>query len=68
MDMLNTFFVFNFSATIAALAALFLMRESVAATVAQVTARAKVSGFNLAGATGAATSMVLLASVAVLFR
>jgi len=68
MDMLNTFFVFNFTATIAVLAALFLMRESVAATVAQVTARAKASSFNLAGATGAATSMVLLTSVAVLFR
>ena len=66
MDVLNTFFVFNLTATIAALAGFFLMRENVAATVAN--AKAKVATFNMAGAAGAATSMVLLTSVAALFR
>ena len=66
MDVLNTFFVFNLTATIAVLAGFFLMRENVAATVAN--AKAKVATFNMAGAAGAATSMVLLTSVAALFR
>jgi hypothetical protein len=66
MDLLNTFFVFNFAATIAALVAFFLLRDGLAATAANVKARA--SRFNLAGAAGAATSIVLLTSVAALFR
>jgi hypothetical protein len=66
MDLLNAFFLFNLSATLAVLAGFFLMRENVAATVAN--AKAKISDFNMAGAAGAATSMVLLTSIAVLFR
>jgi hypothetical protein len=66
MDLLNTFFVFNLTATIALLAGFFFTRENNAATVAK--AKATITNFNMAGAAGAATSMVLLTSVAVLFR
>lgn len=66
MDALNTFFVFNISASIAVLFAFFLMRDGVAASVEGL--RARLSNFNVAGIGGAATSMVLLASVASLFR
>ena len=69
MDLLNTFFVFNLTATIALLGGFFFMRENIAATVPN--AKAKATGFNMAGAAGAAgaaTSMLLLTSVAVLFR
>ena len=66
MDILNTFFVFNLTATIAVLVGFFLLRENVAATVANV--QAKIAHFNVAGAAGAATSIALLSSVAVLFR
>ena len=66
MDLLNTFFIFNLTATIALLAGFFFSRENIAATVSN--AKSKVSDFNMAGAAGAATSMMLLTSVAVLFR
>jgi hypothetical protein len=66
MDLLNTFFVFNLTATAAVLLGFFLMRDSVAITAATV--KAKLNNFNVAGAAGVATSMVLLSSVAVLFR
>ena len=66
MDALNTFFVFNISASILVLAGFFLTRDGIAASVEGLKARA--SSFNFAGAGGAATSLVLLASVASLFR
>jgi hypothetical protein len=66
MDLLNTFFVFNLTATAAVLLGFFLMRDGVAVTAATV--KAKLNHFNAAGAAGVATSMVLLSSVAVLFR
>jgi hypothetical protein len=66
MDLLNTFFVFNLTATIAVLVGFFMMRDGIAVVVADV--KAKASGFNVAGAAGAATSMVMLTSVAALFR
>ena len=66
MDLLNTFFVFNLTATIALLVGFFFTRENNAAMVEN--AKAKITGFNMAGAAGAATSMMLLASIAVLFR
>jgi hypothetical protein len=66
MDILNTFLVFNIVATMATLIAFFSMRDTVTDTFGAI--KARFSGFNLAGAAGAATSMVLLASVAQLFR
>lgn len=66
MDALNTFFVFNITATIAVLLGFFMMRDDVAAAVSGVGKR--IASFNFAGAAGAATSMVVLASVATLFR
>jgi len=66
MDVLNTVLVVNLTATIAVLAGFFLIRENVAATVAN--AKAKVATFNMAGAAGAAMSMVWLTSIAALFR
>ena len=66
MDLLNTFLIFNITATIAALAAFFMMRENVA--VAWHNSTAYAGRVNVAGAAGAVTSMVLLSSVAVLFR
>jgi hypothetical protein len=65
MDLLNTFFVFNLSATAAALIAFSFMPEGAAASASNIGKR--FANFNLAGAAGAATSMVLLASVATLF-
>ena len=66
MDALNTFFVFNITASIVVLAGFFMMRDSVATTLAGV--KRGITSFNVAGAAGAATSMVVLASVATLFR
>ena len=66
MDLLNTFFLFNLTATIALLVGFFFTRENIAATVENT--KAKITDFNMAGAAGAATSMMLLASIAVLFR
>jgi len=66
MDALNTFFVFNISASIVVMIAFLTMRDGVAAGVENL--KARVSSFNFAGAGGAATSLVLLASVASLFR
>ena len=66
MDLLNTFFLFNLTATIALLVGFFFTRENIAATVENT--KAKITDFNIAGAAGAATSMMLLASIAVLFR
>jgi hypothetical protein len=66
MDALNTFFVFNITASIAVLVAFFMMRDGVSAAANRIGER--VASFNFAGAAGAATSMVLLASVATLFR
>lgn len=66
MDLLNTFFIFNLTATAAVLVAFFFMRDSAAATASNVGKR--LANFNVAGMSGAATSMVLLASVATLFR
>jgi hypothetical protein len=66
MDILNTFFVANIVATVAVLVAFFSLRDSVGATIGR--ARQSVARFNVAGAAGAATSMVVMASVATLFR
>jgi hypothetical protein len=66
MDALNTFFVFNITATIVVLLGFMMMRDDIAATVSGVGKR--IANFNFAGAAGAATSMVVLASVATLFR
>ena len=66
MDLLDTFFLFNLTATIALLVGFFFTRENIAATVENT--KAKITDFNMAGAAGAATSMMLLASIAVLFR
>lgn len=66
MDALNTFFVFNITATIAVLLGFLMTRDDIAATVSGVGKR--IASFNFAGAAGAATSMVVLASVATLFR
>lgn len=66
MDILNTFFVFNIAATAAVLVAFFSFRDSVGTTITR--ARESVARFNMAGAAGAATSMVVMASVATLFR
>lgn len=66
MDILNTFFVFNIVACIAVLIGFFSFRDSVGAGIAR--ARDGIARFNVAGAAGAATSMVVMASVATLFR
>ena len=66
MDLLNTFFLFNLTATIALLVGFFFTRENIASTVENT--KAHFAEFSIAGAAGAATSMMLLASIAVLFR
>jgi uncharacterized protein YccT (UPF0319 family) len=66
MDLLNSFFAFNALATAAALVAFATMREPIAAQLSN--AKAKLSNVNVAGLGGAATSLVLLASVAHLFQ
>ena len=66
MDILNTFFVFNIVACIAVLIGFFSFRDSVGAGIARVCDG--VANFNLGGAAGAATSLVVMASVANLFR
>jgi hypothetical protein len=65
MDLLNTFLAFNLIATALSLVAFFAMREPIATYAA--TAKEKFARFNAAGAAGAATSFVLIASVANLF-
>jgi hypothetical protein len=69
MDILNTFFAMNLIATAAVLLGFFFLRDSV--TQAAKRASARAAGLTLAmpaGLAGAATSMVLLTSVAALFR
>ena len=66
MDLLNTFFLFNLTATIALLVGFFFTRENIASNVENT--KAQVAELSMAGAAGAATSMMLLASIAVLFR
>jgi hypothetical protein len=66
MDLLNTFLLFNVAATVAVLIGFVAMRDTVADGFSAVAA--KFSGFNTAGAAGAATSMVVLASVVHLFQ
>lgn len=66
MDALNTFFVFNLVASIVVLAGFFMLRENVAETAGRM--GKQMARFNLAGVTGAATSVVMLASVAALFQ
>jgi UDP-N-acetylmuramyl tripeptide synthase len=66
MDLLNSFFAFNALATASALVAFATMREPITAHVE--TAKAKLADVNVAGLGGAATSLVLLASVAHLFQ
>ena len=68
MDLLNTFFLFNLTASIAVLVAFFLLRDEVSAAFASFRGKTRAMRFNLAGAAGAATSLVLLTSVAALFR
>jgi hypothetical protein len=65
MDFFNTFLAFNVAATALTLVAFFAMREPIAAYAE--TAKEKFANFNVAGTAGAATSFVLLASVANLF-
>jgi CDP-diacylglycerol pyrophosphatase len=65
MDFLNTFLAFNVAATALTLVAFFAMREPIAAYA--TAAKEKFASFNVAGATGAATSFVLMATVANLF-
>jgi hypothetical protein len=66
MDYLNAFLAFNATATAIALVAFATMREPIAASIEK--AKAKMSDINVAGLGGAATSLVLLASVAHLFQ
>jgi hypothetical protein len=66
MDYLNTFLAFNACATAITLIAFATMRESIASTINNV--KSKLSDINVAGLGGAATSLVLLASVAHLFQ
>lgn len=66
MDLLNAFFVFNLTATVATVIAFCVTRSDTA--VAASDSGKRFADFNVAGATGAATSMVLLASVAALFQ
>jgi hypothetical protein len=66
MDYLNAFLAFNASATALALLAFATMREPIAASLEK--AKSKFSDVNVAGLGGAATSLVLLASVAHLFQ
>ena len=66
MDLLNSFFVFNLTATAAVLVAFFFVRGS--ADAATSNSGKRFADFNVAGAAGAGISMVLLASVATLFR
>jgi hypothetical protein len=66
MDLLNSFFAFNALATASALVAFATMREPIAAHIDNT--KAKFANANLAGLGGAATSLVLLASVAHLFQ
>ena len=66
MDLLNAFFVFNLTATVAMVIAFCLTRDGTVASASKSGKR--FADLSLAGATGAATSMVLLASVATLFQ
>jgi uncharacterized membrane protein HdeD (DUF308 family) len=66
MDMINTFFVVNLTASIAVLIAFFAMRDSVNDGFAAV--KTRISNGQWSGVAGAATSMVLLAGVANLFQ
>ncbi len=66
MDLLNTFLAFNVAATAATLIAFFAMREPIAAYADTV--KTKLASFNIAGTAGAATSLVLMASVVNLFQ
>ena len=68
MDLLNSFFLFNLTASIAVLVAFFLLRDEVGTALAGFRLKTRAMSFNLAGAAGAATSLVLLTSVAALFR
>ncbi len=66
MDLLTAFFAFNLTGTLAVLVAFCFMGDSAVGSPSSIGKR--FADFNFAGAMGAATSMVLLASVATLFR
>jgi hypothetical protein len=66
MDLLNAFFVFNLTATVAMVIGFCFVRDGTVAAASNIGKR--FANFNVAGASGAATSMVLLASVATLFQ
>lgn len=66
MDLFNAFLLFNLSATVLVLIGFALLRENVSEGFGAV--MSKLRGFNFAGAAGAATSLVVLTSVANLFQ
>jgi hypothetical protein len=66
MDILNTFLALNVAASALTLVAFFAMREPIAAFA--TTVKTKFASFNAAGTAGAATSLVLMASVVNLFQ
>lgn len=66
MDLLNAFFVFNLTATVAMVVGFVVTPDS--AVGAASSAGKRFANFNVAGASGAAVSMVLLTSVATLFQ
>ena len=66
MDLLNTFILVNLTVTLAVFVAFFFMRENTLAATSSSGKR--FASFNIAGATGVATSIVFLVSVATLFR
>ncbi len=66
MDLLNAFFVFNLTATVAMVVAFVVTRDSAVGAASSV--GKQFAHFNVAGASGAAASMVLLTSVATLFQ
>jgi hypothetical protein len=66
IDLLNTFLAFNVAASALTLIAFAAMREPASDGLKK--AKAKLSAAHIAGMGGAATSLVLLASVAHLFQ
>ncbi len=66
MDIFNAFLLFNVTATALVLVGFAFMRDTIAEGFGAV--KAKFEGFNFAGTAGAATSLVVLASVANLFQ
>jgi hypothetical protein len=66
MDIFNAFLLFNLGATVLVLIGFASMRDTVSEGFGAV--KSKLEGLNFAGTAGAATSVVVLASVANLFQ